>query len=75
LPFGKSPYKLTYVFTPSYDLRPILVQRLHIVGRALAPQTLKEIFNEEAKGILSYRVADRRGDHFDHRGHRNSELD
>src|ERR1700752_1225784 len=34
---------------------------------------LKEIY-EEAKGFLSYRIADRRGDHFDHRGHRNSEL-
>src|SRR5260370_1859214 len=29
--------------------------------------------HEEAKGILSYRVVDRRGDHSDHRGHRNSE--
>src|SRR4029077_2392576 len=28
---------------------------------------------EEAKGFLSYRVADRRGDHSDHRGYRNSE--
>src|SRR5260370_40866328 len=32
---------------------------------------LKEIqHHEEAKGFLSHRVADRRGDHSDHRGHR-----
>jgi hypothetical protein len=29
--------------------------------------------HEEAEGFLSYRIADRRGDHFDHRGHRNPE--
>ncbi len=29
--------------------------------------------NEETEGFLSYRIADRRGDHSDHRGHRNSE--
>src|ERR1700721_3739010 len=28
---------------------------------------------EEPEGFLTHRVADRRGDHFDHRGHRNSE--
>ena len=27
------------------------------------------------QGFFSYRIADRRGDHSDHRGHRNSELD
>src|SRR5437879_342144 len=37
-------------------------------------QFLKETWHhEEAKGFLTYRVADRRGDHSDHRGHRNSE--
>src|SRR5260370_24499212 len=30
--------------------------------------------NEETKGFLSYRIADRRGDHSDHRGYRYSEF-
>src|SRR6202008_2919132 len=35
----------------------------------------KEIeYHEETEGFLSYRIADRRGDHSDHRGHRYSEL-
>jgi hypothetical protein len=35
--------------------------------------TLKEtVENEEAEGFLTYRVADRRRDHSDHRGYRNS---
>src|SRR5260370_2602260 len=35
---------------------------------------LKEIqHHEEAKGFLSHRHADRRGDHSDHRGHRHPE--
>src|SRR5215469_13898785 len=37
--------------------------------------TLSRRFHEEAEGFLSYRVADRRGDHSDYRGHRDSELD
>src|ERR1700730_11273895 len=36
--------------------------------------SLKEIFNEEEKWFLAYRIAHRRGDYSDHRGHRNSEL-
>src|SRR6202008_4241805 len=35
----------------------------------------KEIeYHEETEGFLSYRIADRRGDHSDHRGYRYSEL-
>src|SRR5258708_40135136 len=30
--------------------------------------------NEETKGVLSYRIADRRGHHSDHCGHRYSEF-
>src|SRR5580698_9481901 len=29
---------------------------------------------EEPEGFLTYRIADRRGDHFDHRGYRDPEL-
>jgi hypothetical protein len=29
---------------------------------------------EEPEGFLTYRIADRRGDHFDHRGNRDPEL-
>jgi hypothetical protein len=37
--------------------------------------SLKEIQHyEETEGFLSYRVADRCGDHSDHRGYRNSKL-
>src|SRR5882762_4105069 len=45
--------------------------------RALAPYNfLKEIqHHEETEGFFTYRIADRRGDHSDHRGHRHSELD
>src|SRR5437016_7952094 len=45
-----------------------------LVRRALAPYNFSRRMHEEAKGFLSYRIADRRGDHFDHRGHRHSEL-
>src|ERR1700733_11989433 len=38
--------------------------------RSLAPRRNNE---EEPEGLFTHRVADRRGDHFDHRGHRNSE--
>jgi hypothetical protein len=31
--------------------------------------------HEETKGLFPDRTADRRGDHLDHRGHRNPELD
>jgi len=45
--------------------------------RALAlGNFLKEIqHHEETEGLFTYRIADRRGDHSDHRGHRHSELD
>jgi hypothetical protein len=33
------------------------------------------VSNEKAEGLFSYRIADRRGDHSDHRGHRNPQLD
>src|SRR5437016_12519281 len=39
-----------------------------LVRRALAPYNFSRRIHEEAKGFLSYRIADRRGDHFDHRG-------
>src|SRR5437016_5194533 len=41
--------------------------------RALALLNFSRRQHEKAKGFLSYRIADRRGDHFDHRGHCNSE--
>src|ERR1700730_3592457 len=42
--------------------------------RALALRKFLRRSHEEAEGFLTNRIADRRGDHFDHRGHRNSEL-
>src|SRR5207344_749545 len=60
---------------PSFPLR--VAPALHLCtacSGTLNSHTLKEIVeNEEAEGFLTYRVADRRGDHLDHRGHRNSE--
>src|SRR5712691_1929474 len=43
--------------------------------RVLIPGQTPRRPNEEAKGILSYRITDRRGDHFDHRRDCNSKLD
>src|ERR1700739_4139739 len=43
--------------------------------RALARHDLSRRIHEEAEGFLSYRIADRRGDHSDHRGDCDSELD
>src|SRR2546421_2692191 len=51
---------------------------LHSITPVLWHSPLKGIQrreNEEAKGFLADRVADRCGDHFDYRGDRNSELD
>src|SRR5215469_539387 len=45
------------------------------VSHALAPQYLRRRIHEEAEGFLSYRIADRGGDHSDHRGDRHSEFD
>src|SRR5260370_6583997 len=44
-------------------------------ARVLIPGQTPRRPNEEAKGILSYRITDRRGDHFDHRRDCNSKLD
>src|SRR6266852_8702948 len=46
-----------------------------IVRRALAPSNIsrRSKHHEETKGFLSYRVADSRGDHSDHRGYCHSE--
>src|SRR5216683_2765807 len=49
-----------------------------LLPRALAPEKRLMLSrsknHEEAKGFLAYRIADRRGDHSDHRGYRYSEL-
>src|SRR5260370_1910402 len=49
-----------------------------LLPRALAPEKRlmlrRSKDHEEAKGFLAYRIADRRGDHSDHRGYRHSEL-
>src|SRR5437016_5689590 len=56
--------------TSSLDWPPACL----LVRRAKAPYNFSRRKHEEAKGFLSYRIADRRGDHSDHRGHRHSEL-
>ena len=46
------------------------------VWRALAPYFSQgDWHHEETEGFFTYRIADRRGHHSDHRGHRHSELD
>src|SRR5258708_20120391 len=45
-----------------------------LVRRALAPYNFSRRKHEETEGFLTYRIADRRGDHSDHRGHRYSEF-
>src|SRR5580698_4641305 len=53
-----------------------MVPLLPILGCTLEYKSpnLSRRTNEEAEGFLTNRVADRCGDHFDHRSDRNSEL-
>src|SRR6266404_4088178 len=46
---------------------------LHYIHSEDSFKAVRERINEETKGLFTYRIADRRGDHPDHRGHRNPE--
>src|SRR5215471_2913013 len=63
--------RLWYLGTACLKLAPAL----RILSVCISPSTtLSRRSHEEAEGFLSYRIADRRGDHSDHRGYRYSEL-
>src|SRR6266568_1418073 len=59
-----------YLRTSSLDWSQVCM----LVRRALAPQNFSRRKHEETEGFLTYRIADRRGDHSDHRGYRYPEL-
>src|ERR1700735_3402184 len=62
----------------AYLERPLLLFRRTPPGRTREIRDTsskeKDKNEEESEGFCTYRIADRRGDHFDHRGYRNSEL-
>src|SRR6266436_7513161 len=71
------PHRVTSLDAMGYGLTKLLVlagenwpAACICTRRAQAPNTLSRRSHEEAEGFLSYRVADRRGDHSDHCGHR-----
>jgi len=70
-----TPCKLCIFNNIDYDAFGVKLARPRgALARIHSYSVLKGVLNEEAEGFLSYRVADRRGDHSDHRGHRNSNL-
>src|ERR1700735_734107 len=62
----------------AYLERPLLLFRRTPPGRTREIRDTsskeKDKNEEESEGFFTHRIADRRGDHFDHRGYRNSEL-